>query len=541
MSEPTKSKGRWVSFAVALLYLVAFVVVSVQTAQSRGLTVWWDFYNYEYGGGYAYLHGFGGVHSLIGQYQTYLTPQLNALYYYLEVSLGSRGQELWIAGLEANSIAVIAYVVFRAARFRNISTPVSVALGLVCGTAAFHNPLFRSELGGTMSDTLVVGVVFAGCAVVAKSFLVTSESASRRTLIFGSMVLGLAIVLKMTSAIYAASALLGLALALALNVRKMGVRTALRRWLLAFGAMAGTWLVLYLPQGLELWRKYRNPLFPYFNGVFHSPLQLPENLRDERFAVHNAGEWWQNVRGLIKGTDVLQSGNFTVRAPSVVIIVALIVLLLLENVVRRRDPFLLFVESTTVIAFGIWGSAIVLFRYGAPLLLCVGAIFVVSVIYRSKGRAVWVLVALAVTSSLALSASGGTSAKHDKSQKSHFTIDASVLAQSKTRVLFVGNGALGFIYPSLPPGSDVVRVGGDLERTMSDEYWQRTADYVNQRIGPWSLYVEEGELRDVPAWLAPLKVWGKLGACVPAASWRHHVVLHCDFAVTPPRTPAKTR
>jgi len=522
---------RRLNLAVTFFYAATFSIVSVCITKLSGLIFWWDFYNYGYSSGYSFFHGFGGVYSLVGQYQTFLTPQLNGLYFFLESSFGSQTQELCIAFLESWTVTAIAYLVFRTATRKKMSTVDSIAVGLACGVSALLSPIFISELGGTMSDTLVAGVVITGYALIAKSFLVESDFIARRTLVFGGAVLGLSVVLKFTSVIYALTALIALALALLFNTKRFGVGKAMCRWLLAFFTLIGTWSILYFPQGMELWSKYRNPMFPFFNGFFHSPLQFHSNLRDGRFAVHNLGDWWHNLWGLVRGTDMLQSGVLIVRAPNLVFIIAIMLILLLENIVRRRDPFLLFVESSVVIAFGIWSYQVVLFRYGAPLLLSIGSVLVVCLIYRSMGRRAWVYAALALICVLGLTATGGATSSHDKDLKSHFTIDQTVVSQSRINVMFVGGNALGFIYPSLSPESKVVRIGGNLIVTMSLEYWRQTSDYIAQQKGPWSLYVDERELESVPDLMASLQLSGRLGVCVPAASWRHAVVLRCEFDI----------
>src|SRR5262249_16418506 len=50
--------------------------------------------------------------------------------------------------------------------------------------------------------------------------------------------------------------------------------------LAGIGVFAGHWMWM-------LWRDYGNPLFPYFNGFFDSPMGLQASYRDTRFVPGN--------------------------------------------------------------------------------------------------------------------------------------------------------------------------------------------------------------------------------------------------------------
>ena len=88
--------------------------------------------------------------------------------------------------------------------------------------------------------------------------------------------LGLALVVKLTSATCVAGIVLGLFVALALGYHGHPRWTAIRATGLTAGATMAVFLIVYLPTtGLLLWRRYGDPLFPYYNGVFHSRVLLP--------------------------------------------------------------------------------------------------------------------------------------------------------------------------------------------------------------------------------------------------------------------------
>lgn len=62
----------------------------------------------------------------------------------------------------------------------------------------------------------------------------------------------------------------------------------------AFAFGVGVLIGVTLADGFwlwEMWRRFGNPLFPYFNDVFHSPWALPASYRDPRFLPTSWFEW----------------------------------------------------------------------------------------------------------------------------------------------------------------------------------------------------------------------------------------------------------
>lgn len=112
------------------------------------------------------------------------------------------------------------------------------------------------------------------------------RGALRRYAVAGALVGG-AVVLKSTMAPY----VVGFATA-TLAVGLLDRRLRVTKPLAAAGfsaALVGA--VFGVPWFLAVFRAFGNPLFPYYNAVFHTPLWFDANFIDTRFLPKNLYEW----------------------------------------------------------------------------------------------------------------------------------------------------------------------------------------------------------------------------------------------------------
>ena len=512
---------------IYLSFPLTFALISTLVVHRQGLSIWWDYYNYEYSGGFIFRQGLRSAFALPGQYQTYITPHLNWIYYFLENSLGSRKQEVLIAVLESLTLTFVSWTTFAICQIQKLSKAHSMIIAYFSGFLVLLNPLFRTELGATMSDTVVAGVLILGCALFARAFLLDSSEVHGPSIIAGGILLGLSTDLKLTSGFYVLSALLALACALLCRVKDIGIYKTAKKWALAVSTTLAAFTIAYSMQAFQLWEKYRNPLFPYFNGIFRSPYQLTTNLSDQRFTVHDLSHYARNIAGLVTGTTNIQDGGILIRYPSVVVATVIAIALVIENFTRRRDGFLMFIELMGVTSFFVWTRELVLLRYGAPLILGISLIWITSSVYRFGSKGGKLVASLCILALLSLFNCGGAAVIHDKSLVAHFSVDDQKLQQSRHNIVLVGGGALGFIYPYLPRNSEVVRIGGNLQVTMSQLYWERVRTFVLSRRGGWTAFLEASDHDLSIQDFFPGRV---LTSCVVAASWRHHEVMKCNIS-----------
>lgn len=226
----------------------------------------WDLLNYHWYNPWAFLH-----HRLLYDIQpagggSYLNPILDLPAYLLRNHLRPviAGMALGgIQGINAWLVFEVAFTLFKD-RIRGWATRFGIALTI--GFISLFGAASLSEIGNSMGDNLVSLFILASLLLLLLSFDESkNHKAARYLRIGGYLLAGVAIGLKLTSFVYAIPLLLcGL---LVKGRYEAKIRESL--WhVLAAGigllSLSGYWY-------FEVWRAFKNPIFPFYNGVFQSP------------------------------------------------------------------------------------------------------------------------------------------------------------------------------------------------------------------------------------------------------------------------------
>lgn len=157
----------------------------------------------------------------------------------------------------------------------------------------------------------------------------------------------------------------------------------------------------------QVWAATGNPIFPYFNGVFGSPLWGAENFRDERFGAGSIGllsfpiYMWEGSRRLL---------DYEIRDPRWVVLSGLVALTIAVGVVRRvrgRHPSNGVKVAPTGLLAGffavsalVWAFQFGIARYAVVLELLTGALFVLALQYVVRREWLAAGVGIAVVGSM---------------------------------------------------------------------------------------------------------------------------------------------
>src|SRR5690606_24361686 len=158
--------------------------------------------------------------------------------------------------------------------------PARSRLALLLALAGMCGAAFLSELGNTMGDASTAVLVLGAFALCLPSM---QGWRARRVLVAG-VLLGAAVALKLTNAMYAVGlglALLATPLPWATRLRMTVLLTAVS--LAVFALMAGPWF-------LRVWGEFGNPLFPQFNAWFQGPLARADSVGDARWLPDSLGQ-----------------------------------------------------------------------------------------------------------------------------------------------------------------------------------------------------------------------------------------------------------
>ncbi len=278
MAEATSEERGWLSRTFAfdtranvVRACVAACALAAMVSLLLGQDANADLRNYHLYNGWAALYGRLSIDLAPAQMQSYFVPWLDVGYYLVAVKgsaiLAGIVLGVW-HGLVFAAVAAVAWQVLEGDQHRSRLVPMLAFAG--CCSA-----VFLAELGNTMGDNTTAPLVLAAVALTIRA--VKSQSSATLYWLAAGLLLGLALGLKLTNAIYA----LGLGVAVLAGrpgwKRRFADATLLTVvTTVVFGAVAGPWF-------FQVWSQFGNPLFPQFNSWFQSPLAQPIGVADLRW------------------------------------------------------------------------------------------------------------------------------------------------------------------------------------------------------------------------------------------------------------------
>lgn len=316
-------------------------VVLIYAALS-GADASFDLRNYHLYNGYAFLNGRMGVDLAPAQLQTFYVPTLDVLYFLLFRGLNATPGLLNAVLAIPHAIAVC--LAWAIARLYLARVPALLAT-LVGATGAALLP----TLATTMSEAPLAALELAALLLALRE--------PKRGFTPG-ILMGVAVGLKLTAAPYA--------LALMASGPKRLPRAG-AGIMLGASVTAGYWWLI-------LWRRYDNPLFPYFNDLFRSPWVPAERIADLRFMPRGV------LQTLVYPAfwavhPVTLVAEFPIRDPRIALgLVAALILGLRAIRTRRACPLAVFFLT----ALALWEAQFSIFRYLAGLELLSGTLIVLA-------------------------------------------------------------------------------------------------------------------------------------------------------------------
>jgi hypothetical protein len=442
-----------VVFGLSILYL--------------GQDISWDLRNYHYYNPFAYLTGRMGHDVAVSHVATYYNPLIYIPFYYIVTWLPPKAVGFilgFLPGLNVFPIYGITRQVVGPGRPGNTAW---LCLGLTL--AGVLGAINLAEIGTSFGDNIVSLPMLAAawlivrfrqrlCAAVRTGWPIAAAA---------GLLAGSALGLKQPFAIYC----VGLCLAF------FGLDAPFwRRFALAFifglGVLAGTALTggFWL---LEMWQRFRNPLFPYFNEFFKSPWGAIGSYRDERYIPKNPAMWllfpfWFNF----DPTQVGEVGFRDLRFP----LLYVLLLALLICALRRRlqtpgsaDPhaggldgqaMTRFFAIFMVVSFFLWMKLFAVYRYAvvceflAPLTI----FLVLGALLRNPRRQLRASLACLVF--LLVTLDPGHWGRRPWTSD-YFDVNLPALAKRPDAlVLVTGHDPIAYMIPFFPPQVRFLRIQG---------------------------------------------------------------------------------
>lgn len=341
---------------IALVTLGA-LVAGAAYAWFAGEDINWDWQNYHEYGAFALLNGRLDQDVAPGGFQSFLNPLPYVPAYLLRHLVGAPFWGVWLGALHGLNLALIWW--FTRIVLRGAANLWLLAASVVI--AAF-GPMTLSEVGTSFADILTALPVIAGMGLV-----LSANTEQRARYVVAGVLIGAAVGLKLTNLVF----FIGAALSLLYARRPV---TALICFGLGAGigalATGGAW-------AFALWREFGNPLFPFYNGIFHSPEAALQSFADLRFMPH--GAWEAFAYPFYWAIGDHRSSEWAFRDPRFAIAFVLLaaaicvgLVLRLRMFTRRDKQFVLFFLAAYLawlLEFSIHRYAIVLELLCAPLIL----------------------------------------------------------------------------------------------------------------------------------------------------------------------------
>lgn len=493
-------------FAGVLLWLLpplGFGLFAIFLGQDAN----WDLRNYHFYNAYAFLHGRLGFDIAPAQTPTYYNPLLHVPFYYLVTTLPPRAVGFVLGAVQGLNLPLL----YRISRpLIGVSQPCRATLiALAVAALGCLGAANISELGTAFGDNLISLGVLGALWWLLSQRQQLGGSPRRAGLIVAAagLLAGLAVGLKQPTAVFA----LGLGFAL------LFLRLPWRRRVLLFCAFgAGGVIGLSVTGGYwlyQLWSHYGNPLFPYFNSVFHSPMASLADYRDTRFLPQGWREWlffpW------VIALDPMHTAENGFRDFRLPLLYGLLLMLLLRRLLARAglrsrngDAVMgLDTEAARLLLiFGLvsylaWLKMFAIYRYLLPLeLLAPFGIWLALVyLWRDVTRALYTAALCAVLLLATLSPLNW--GRVDWSDD-YFGVQPPPLPDpDHTMILMAGHEPTAYVIPFFPPQIRFLRIqsyftGPSAQPNGSDRLMQRL---VAGHAGPlYILYrgIEQGTADD---------------------------------------------
>ena len=425
----------------------------------------WDLRNYHFYNPFAFLNNRLGHDVAVAHVATYYNPLIYIPFYWAVTSLPPQ----WVGFLLGFIPGLNVFPIFGIARrVVVLSRPLQSAwFCLFLSAVAMLGAINLAEIGTSFGDNVLSLPVLGAIWLIVRfrERLCASVRAGWPAAVAAGVLAGSALGLKLPFAVYCVgicAAFFGLPAPFS------------RRFALAFvfglGVLAGASLTggFWL---LEMWQRFQNPFFPYFNEVFKSPWGALGSYRDERFIPTGLLMWlsfpiWFNI-------DPMQVGEVGFRDLRFPLLYILLLLMLGRMLLRRlqrrggKDPhgeasasmtpfFIVFM----VVAFVLWMKLFAVYRYAvvceflAPLTVFLALEALLKDERRRLMTAVGCLVFLLAT--LAPGNWGRRPWSND-----YFDIRLPELARTrKAVVLSAGHEPMAYLIPYFPPEVRFLRIQG---------------------------------------------------------------------------------
>lgn len=235
----------------------------------------WDLQNYHLYNPYAYLNGRINQDLAPAGAQSYFNPFIDILYYQAINLCDAKLVGFGLGFLQGLNFIVIFFI------SRNVINPLKhgAKLSFFLAISGVLTVAFLSEIGTTFHDSLTAIFSLSSLLIITSNISSIYDNKNKGIVItlFAGAIVGFGTGLKLVVLIFA------VALFLSFFTLTISWQNRLKFAIVfGFGIVLG-WLVTGGYWAYLIWQNFGNPLFPFFNNIFHGDFAPYESIRDDRF------------------------------------------------------------------------------------------------------------------------------------------------------------------------------------------------------------------------------------------------------------------
>jgi hypothetical protein len=325
--------------------------------------------------------------------------------------------------------------------------------------SVIFGPVFYSEIGGTMGDSLTAILIIASLILLIKFI---DEAQKDKTnfrfaitfLISSASLNGIASAIKLTNAVYAVGISISLALILLL-INKINFRKKIIYLSIFVIGTLTSFILAYFPMGYMLWENFKNPVFPYFNNIFHSPYASFSSVQDMRWFPKDI---WGHIfmplfLFIFRHNHRMEIPFRTVLFAFFAIFMPIYLFLESKNLFKYKkqiDFKILFLAFFFLFSYLVWLKLFCYYRYIAALEM-LAPLLVFLMFYKIFNRFnKTYLFAIFVFGISLLSLPLNNWGRINPYPNSYFGINKSAFSTYKSSLVIVGDAPMGFLLPYFP-------------------------------------------------------------------------------------------
>ena len=483
-TQPGSTSDRHVGWLLAFLALPLFAIWAILYGKEAG----WDFQNYHWYDPYALLTGRLGFDIAVAHHATYYNPFLDVPLFWVGTHFPAWAGGALLGAEAGLAAALIGGIAYRLLPFGNERQrmPVAVLLAL----AALTGGGAAGEIGKTSED------IGAGLGAIAGLFVLIAcfhrvVRAKRGDLLFialAGFLAGGSPGLKLTALPY----VVGLTLAVFSLPGALRRRT-LRGFIFGVGVLVG----IAAFGGLwfwDMWRYSGNPVFPYFNDLFHSPLVPPGSFRDENFLPK--GTVAALFYPFLFSQNSLLVAEWSFRDVHILIAYIVVPIAAIASLFRKPtgrhivDP--LMARLMMVMAAGtyvVWIMLFGIYRYLVPLEMLSGLVIVSAVATLPLKAGARLAIMVVLIGGAQVMAWKGDEPRYDWKGPFVGVTVPPIADPANTMILMAETAPMAYVIPSFPKEIAFFRIQGwmigskDKSSMLGIEMHKRVAEHQGPLLG----------------------------------------------------------